>query len=418
MSIQAVRGTRDIFGPEMTAWHRAEQIFRDVTNAYAYEEFRTPIFENTELFKRGVGEETDIVGKEMYTFEDRGGDSLTLRPEMTAPIVRAMLEHGLLRHQPVSRIWYAGPQFRYDRPQKGRYRQFHQFGAECIGSAHPESDAEIIMLCYDVLRRVGITGFSLEINTLGTADVRRAYREALVAYLTRHEAQLSADSQRRLHANPLRVLDSKDERDRAIVAEAPSILDVLDEASDAHFRAVLSMLDIAGVPYTVNPILVRGLDYYSHTVFEFTTNALGTQNAIGGGGRYDPLFAMLGGGATPAVGFSVGIERLLLLLEAEQGGWQEPPLDGVYLAAIGDAARVPVHTIALRLRRTGLHVVTDLLRRSVKAQLKDANRERVQWTVVIGDDELLNETAVVKNMESGAQETIPQADLASYLGSR
>ncbi len=416
MSIQAVRGTRDIFGPEMGAWHRAEDIFRRVTTAYSYEEFRTPMFESTELFKRGVGEETDIVGKEMYTFEDRGGDSLTLRPEMTAPIVRAMLEHGLLRHQPVSRIWYAGPQFRYDRPQKGRYRQFHQFGAECIGSAHPESDAEVIMLCHDVLRMVGITGFTLEINTLGSADVRRRYREALVAYLTTHADALSADSQRRLSTNPLRVLDSKDERDRAIVADAPSIMDVLDDASREHFNAVLMLLDVAGVPYTVNPILVRGLDYYSHTVFEFTTTSLGTQNAIGGGGRYDPLFTMLGGGDTPAVGFSIGIERLLLLLEAEQGGWQEPPFDGVYLAAIGDAARLPVQTIAIRLRRHGIRVVTDLLRRSVKGQLKDANRARVRWSVMIGDEELAAQTAVVKDMESGEQQTIPQADLASFLG--
>ncbi len=415
MNMQAVRGTRDVFGPEMDAWHRAEQIFRDVSSAYAYKEIRTPIFESTDLFKRGVGEETDIVGKEMYTFEDRGGDSLTLRPEMTAPIVRCVLEHSLLRHNPVMRYWYAGPQFRYDRPQKGRYRQFHQYGAECIGSAHPESEAEIITLCSDVIRTIGCTNVVLEINTLGTAEVRAAYRQRLVEYLAAHEGELSVDSRRRMQTNPLRVLDSKDEADRNVVVSAPSILDMLDEESANHFRTVLALLDVSGIPYSVNPRLVRGLDYYSHTVFEFTTNALGTQNAIGGGGRYDPLFAMIGGTPTPAVGFSIGIERLLLLLEQEQGGPQESEPGGVYLAAIGDAARLPVHAIATRLRRAGLHVYTDLLRRSVKSQMKDANREHVRFTVMIGDDELADSTAVVKNMQSGEQLRVQQTDLERYL---
>lgn len=415
MSLQAVRGTRDIFGPEMTAWHRAEQIFRDVANAFAYSEFRTPMFESTELFKRGIGEDTDVVGKEMYTFEDRGGDSLTLRPEMTAPIVRAMIEHSYLRHHPTTRLWYAGPQFRYDRPQKGRYRQFHQFGAECIGSPNPESDVEIILLANEVLQRVGITQYTLELNSLGTADVRLAYRTALVEYLTAHADALSGDSQRRITTNPLRVLDSKEDRDKTIVAGAPLLSSFLDEASASHLAAVRALLDVVGVKYVMNPLLVRGLDYYNHTVFEFTTNELGTQNAIGGGGRYDPLFTMLGGGEVPAVGFSIGIERLLLLLEAEQGGWGEEAVNGVYVCAVGDAALLPVHTIALRLRKRGLHVVTDLMRRSVKAQMKDANRERVRWVVMIGDDELAQGTAVVKNMETGEQQVVHQHELESVL---
>lgn len=416
MSIQAVRGTRDIHGEEMQKWHRAEQVFRDVADAFSYQEYRTPIFEQTELFKRGVGQDTDIVGKEMYTFEDRGGDSLTLRPEMTAPIVRACMEHSLLHHNPIQRLWYAGPQFRYDRPQKGRYRQFHQFGAECIGSPHPEADAEIILLAYEALRRYGVTSFTLEINSLGTSDVRSAYRAALIAFLEQHAGQLSEDSQKRMHANPLRVLDSKDERDKTVVAQAPLLRDYLDDASRAHMEAVLVLLDAAGVPYRVNPYLVRGLDYYNHIVFEFTTDALGTQNAIGGGGRYDPLFSILGGGEQPAVGFSIGIERMILLHDAEHADTAEKPAPhGVYISAIGDQARLPVQIIALRLRRKGVHVVTDLLRRSVKAQMKDANRENVAFCVMIGESELADQTAVVKNMITGEQVTVEQGNIESVV---
>lgn len=416
MSIQAVRGTRDIHGEEMQKWHRAEQVFRDVAHVFSYQEYRTPIFEQAELFKRGVGQDTDIVGKEMYTFEDRGGDSLTLRPEMTAPIVRACMEHSLLHHNPIQRLWYAGPQFRYDRPQKGRYRQFHQFGAECIGSPHPEADAEIILLAYEALRRYGVTSFTLEINSLGTADVRSAYRAALIAFLEQHAGQLSEDSQKRMHANPLRVLDSKDERDKTVVAQAPLLRDYLDDASRAHMEAVLVLLDAAGVPYRVNPYLVRGLDYYNHIVFEFTTDALGTQNAIGGGGRYDPLFSILGGGEQSAVGFSIGIERMILLHDAEHADTAEKPAPhGVYISAIGDQARLPVQIIALRLRRKGVHVVTDLLRRSVKAQMKDANRENVAFSVMIGESELADQTAVVKNMITGEQVTVEQGNIESVV---
>lgn len=417
MSLQAVRGTKDIYGPEMLVWQRAEKIFREVADAFAYEEFRTPVFESTELFKRGVGQDTDIVGKEMYTFDDRGGDSLTLRPEMTAPIVRAMIEHSILRHHPLTKLWYVGPQFRYERPQKGRYRQFHQFGVECIGSAFPESDAEVILIAHEVLTRLGLTNVRLEINTLGSAEVRSAYRAALVTYLQNNSEALSEESRRRIDANPLRVLDSKDQGDKDVIANAPVLRAFLDERSASHYAAVCMLLDVAGVPYVENPLLVRGLDYYCHTVFEFTTTALGSQNAVGGGGRYDPLFAMLGGGDVPATGFSIGIERVVLLLEAEQGAPTEVPLRGVYLCAIGEEARLPVHAVALRLRRRNIHVVTDLMRRSVKAQLKEANRERVRWTAMFGEEELANGTVVVKNMESGEQQTVPQHQLDSLIES-
>lgn len=416
MSIKAIRGTRDIYGDEMRQWHRAEQVFREVTEAFSYSEFRTPIFEQTELFKRGVGQDTDIVGKEMYTFEDRGGDSITLRPEMTAPVVRACIEHSLLHHNPIQRLWYAGPQFRYERPQKGRYRQFHQFGAECIGSPNPEADAEIILLAAETLRRFGVTSYTLELNSLGNASVRAAYRASLIAYLEHNIDRLSEDSRKRMHTNPLRVLDSKDERDAAVIAEAPLLKDYLDEECTAHFNVVLALLDGAGVQYRLNPLLVRGLDYYNHTVFEFTTDALGTQNAIGGGGRYDPLFALVGGSPSPAVGFSIGIERMILLHDvehADQESVQAPR--GVYISAIGDAARLPVQAIALRLRKAGHHVVTDLLRRSVKAQMKDANRENVAFTVMIGDSELAEQTAVVKNMLTGEQTTVAQEQLELVL---
>ena len=413
--IQTVRGMRDLFGPELAEWHRAEDVFRTVSAEFGYEEFRTPMLEHTELFKRGVGLDTDIVGKEMYSFEDRSGDNLTLRPEMTAPIVRAAIEHSLLRHSPVTRIWYCGPLFRHERPQKGRYRQFHQYGAECLGSPNPEGDAEIILLANEILQRIGVKRYTLEINTLGSKESRSAYRRMLVAYLQKHATRLSEDSLRRLETNPLRVLDSKDPLDRPIVDGAPRLADHLDEASRAHLAGVRAILDAAGVAYIVNPHMVRGLDYYSHTVFEFTTDALGSQNAICGGGRYDPLFALIGGTDASAVGFSIGIDRVMLLLEAERTEKRQAPAPDVYLCAIGDAARLPVQLLALRLRRRGFSAVTDLLRRSVKGQMKDADRLRATWTVSIGNDELASGTLVLKHMQTGEQKTIAQTELEAAI---
>ncbi len=413
--IQTVRGMRDLFGAELAEWHRAEEVFRTVSAEFGYGEFRTPMLENTELFRRGVGLHTDIVGKEMYSFEDRSGDNLTLRPEMTAPIVRAAIEHSLLRHSPVTRIWYAGPLFRHERPQKGRYRQFHQYGAECLGSPNPESDAEIILLASEILQRVGVRRYTLEINTLGSPVARKAYRNTLIDYLLSHSSRLSAESLRRIDSNPLRVLDSKDPLDKPIIDAAPRLADHLDAESRTHFAAVLAILDAAGIPYIVNPLMVRGLDYYSHTVFEFVTDALGSQNAICGGGRYDPLFALIGGTDAPAVGFSIGIDRVMLLLETERTEQRNAPSPDVYLCAIGEAARLPVQLLALRLRRRGFSAVTDLLRRTVKGQMKDADRQRVTWTVSIGDDELANGTLVLKNMQTGEQKTIAQTELETAL---
>ena len=416
--MKAVRGMRDVFGEEMATLHRVEQIFRTVSAAFGYHEFRTPMLEHTELFARGVGEGSDIVGKEMYTFLDRGGDSVTMRPEMTAPIVRAAIEHNILRHQPTSRLWYYGPLFRYERPQKGRYRQFHQFGAELLGSPHPEADAEIIMLAYETLRAVGaklIEGVALEINTLGTASTREAYREALVQHFTAHRSALSEDSQRRLDTNPLRILDSKHPDDQSLIADAPALRTYLDVAAHMHFDTVRLLLDAAGIPYTVNDRLVRGLDYYSHTVFEITTTQLGSQNAVCGGGRYDPLFEMVGGTPAPAVGFSIGVERLVLLLEQMEGGLQPPSRAQVAVIALADEARLPAQLVALRLRRDGVSVITDVQRRSAKAQLNAAVKEQAQYAILLGTDELAAGTAMVKNLATASQETVPVERISPYL---
>jgi len=413
--INVVRGMRDIFGTEMHAWHRAEKVFREVSEKFGYQEFRTPIVEHTELFSRGVGQETDIVGKEMYTFMDRGDESLTLRPEMTAPIVRATIEHSLLRHSPITRLWYAGPLFRYERPQKGRYRQFHQYGAECLGSPNPESDTECIMLANEVLREIGVTKYELQINSLGTTEVRAKYRSVLVEYLTKHKESLCADSVRRLDTNPLRVLDSKDPADQSVIVNAPVLLDMLDEESAMHFSTVKALLDSAGIAYKVNTNLVRGLDYYSHTVFEFVTDELGSQNAICGGGRYDPLFEILGGTNVPAVGFSFGIERVLMLLETEQGAPKPLSTVDVYLCAAGDEARLPIQLLALRLRRNGISCVTDIARRSMKGQMKEADRLSAKFTATLGQTELDMENIIVKNMSTGEQKTISIHQLESEL---
>lgn len=413
--ISVLRGMRDVFGQEINAWQHVERVFREVSERFGYQEFRTPIVEHTELFARGVGADTDIVGKEMYTFTDRSDESITLRPEMTAPIVRAAIEHSLLRHSPVTRLWYSGPLFRYERPQKGRYRQFHQYGAECLGSANPESDAECIILAYEVLATIGIKRFELQINSLGNAEVRKIYRETLISYLQSHKNDLSADSLRRLETNPLRVLDSKDAADQSVIKNAPLLIDFLDEASADHFLSVRTLLDVAGIPFTINSNLVRGLDYYTHTVFEFVTDALGTQNAICGGGRYDPLFEILGGTDVPAVGFSVGIERVIMLLEEEQGAAKPLNQLTVYICAAGDEARVPVQLVALRLRRNGISCVTDIARRSMKGQMKEADRLGAQFTATLGKEELDSGTILVKNMSTGEQRAIALEELASNL---
>lgn len=415
-NIQAVRGMRDILPSETPRWQWLEARVRGVLAAYGYQEIRMPVLEMTELFKRSIGEVTDIVEKEMYTFEDRNGDSLTLRPEGTAGCVRAALEHGLLHNQ-TQRLWYQGPMFRHERPQKGRYRQFHQIGVECYGMAGPDIDLETILISARLWRALGIPDLELQINTLGTTEERAAYREQLVAYFEAHAGQLDADSQRRLHSNPLRILDTKNPAMKDLVAAAPSLLEHVGDETRAHFQAICEGLDQAGVAYVTNPRLVRGLDYYSRTVFEWVTDRLGAQGTVCAGGRYDGLVSQLGGRPTPAVGFAMGLERLVAILDDVHG---EPPADqaDAYLVLVGEAAQQLGMTLAERLRDEvpGLRLLSNCGGGSFKAQFKRADRSGAELALVIGDEELSrNEVAVKPLRGGGEQRSIALSALSEFL---
>ncbi|MBK5965119.1 histidine--tRNA ligase [Thiocystis minor] len=413
--IQAIRGMHDILPERIAIWHRIEDTARQVLSGYGYAEIRTPLVEVTDLFKRSIGEVTDIVEKEMYSFEDRNGDSLSLRPEGTASCVRAAIEHGLLV-QP-QRLWYRGPMFRYERPQRGRYRQFHQIGVEAFGLDGPDIDLEMILLTARLWRTLGLNGFRLEINSLGDPDERLAYREQLVAYLGAHADQLDADSCKRLHTNPLRVLDSKNPQTQKIVAAAPSLMDHLGEATRSHFERIRHGLDEAGVDYLVNPRLVRGLDYYNRTVFEWITDDLGAQGTVCAGGRYDGLVEQLGGRSTPAVGFAMGLERLVELLELA-GHAAEPPVDA-YLVAVGDRAQQAAPMLAERLRDAvpALRLMTHCGGGSFKSQFKKADRSGARYALVLGEVELERDVFGVKPLrEEGEQRELGFDELVAFLG--
>lgn len=412
--IQAVRGTKDMLPVNSLNWQYIENKFRETSSSFGYEEIRTPIFEKTEVFARSIGEETDIVNKEMYSFTDKGGESLTLRPEQTAALVRAVVENSLLQQQSQLRLWYFGPYFRYERPQKGRLRQFHQYGAECIGSYNPEADVEVILLADAMIRAIGIKEYTLIINSLGTSGSREEYKKALIEFLLKHKDKLSYDSQRRLETNPLRVLDSKDDADIAILENAPSIIDYLDQESTQHFSVVKDMLDFAGVKYQIQPKLVRGLDYYCHTVFEFQNNALGSQNSLGGGGRYNDLIEELGGKPTPAVGFAFGVERLLLALEALNTLPEAQSKSDIFVITLNPELNKYALKIANDLRKIGYKVSGDLNRRSMKAQFREANKINAKYSIVLGDDEIQQNSVIIKNMNDGSQETVKIEDLNSY----
>ena len=409
----------DILPAETAAWQHLEETLRNVAHAYGYHEIRMPLLEKTELFKRSIGEVTDIVEKEMYTFDDRNGDSLTLRPEGTASCVRACMEHGLLHNQ-TQRLWYSGPMFRHERPQKGRYRQFHQVGVEAFGMAGPDIDAEMIFMTARIWERLGLGGAVLQLNSLGTPQARMAYREALVAYLQIHAGDLDADSRRRLESNPLRILDSKNPDMQALLEAAPSLPEYLDEPSREHFGSLCALLDAAGVRYELNPRLVRGLDYYSKTVFEWVTDQLGAQGTICAGGRYDGLVEYLGGKPVPAVGFAVGLERLLGLLAA--GGVELPEnVPHVYLVLDGEQGerRGMVFAEELRAALPGLRLQANCGGGSFKSQFKRADRSGAGIALVIGDDEAAQQQVVVKPLRSdAAQETVLQKDIAAILGER
>jgi histidyl-tRNA synthetase len=409
-SIQAIRGMHDVLPEESPRWQWVERVFREVSERFGYEEIRPPLVEAAQLYVRSIGESTDIVGKEMYVFTDRAGEELALRPELTAGVVRAVVQHGLLARRSLWRLWYYGAAFRYERPQKGRYRQFHQYGVECIGSPYPESDAEVILLAVAVLRELGIADYRLQLNTLGSPAVRQRYRTALVAYLESVREKLSPESQLRLERNPLRILDSKDERDQALLRSAPLLIEYLDAESREHFEALCRMLQQQGVPFELNPHLVRGLDYYTHTVFEFVSSRLGAQNAFGGGGRYDGLVESFGGPPAPAVGFSFGVERLLLLLP-------ERTPDGAVEIYVARAEVEPEVVLSLleELRRAGYRAVGDLQRRSLKAQLREADRLGARLAIILGRTEWQQRRLVLRDLRNGQQWECPVQELGEHV---
>ena len=414
--VSAPRGVQDILPDESWKWQAVEEIARKVSAAYHFSEIRTPVFEHTELFHRGVGETSDIVNKEMYTFDDRGGRSITLRPEGTAGVVRAVVESSLIAQEGTRlKVFYIGPNFRFERPQAGRLRQHHQFGVEAFGAGEPEQDVECILLQMDFYSRCGVKDLALRVNSLGDRESKQRYREALVAFLTPKKAELSEDSQRRLESNPLRILDSKDPRDIAAAQGVPPALDYLSEKSKAHIERVRALLKDANVPFQLDGSLVRGFDYYTDTLWEVTAGGLGAQNAIGGGGRYDNLVEQLGGRPTPGVGFGSGIERLLLALQAQGVEIPRPDRPLVWLVAHGQAAREANWKLILQLRRQGLICDMDLGDRSVKSQFKVADREKAAFCLITGETELAAGTIVVKNLATGVQTTVPRDQVATQL---
>ncbi|HSC47067.1 MAG TPA: histidine--tRNA ligase [Gammaproteobacteria bacterium] len=416
--IEPVRGMNDILPEAMPRWQRLEHVTREVLESYGYREIRIPIVEKTELFKRSIGDTTDIVEKEMYTFIDRSEESLTLRPEATAGMVRAGLSNGLLYNQ-VQRLWCAGPMFRHERPQKGRYRQFHQINVEAFGLAGPDIDAELILMSARLWRRLGLRdgAVRLQINSLGTPGSRAAYRETLVAYLEKHRGQLDEDSQRRLSTNPLRVLDSKNPAMREVLAAAPSLLDHLDGESRAHFEGLQGFLDGAGVVYTVNPRLVRGLDYYSRTVFEWIIPQAGAQDAVCSGGRYDGLVEHLGGKPTPGIGFALGVERLVALME-DAGSAVPDAQPHVYLVRVGERAERESFRLAegLREKLPALRLQMDCSGGGFGHQLKRADKSGAGFALILGEEEAAAGRATLKPLRGGEQESLDWDALPARLG--
>ena len=406
----------DILPDVSGTWRYLETVVRDIVQSYGYAEIRLPLLEQTELFRRSIGEVTDIVEKEMYTFDDRNGESLTLRPEATASVVRAGITNGLLHNQR-QKLWTTGPMFRYEKPQKGRYRQFYQFDVEALGYDGPDVDAELIIMCARLWRSLGISRLTLEINSLGTPESRAGYRDALVEYFSSVKNKLDEDSIRRLEQNPLRILDSKNPDMQAIVAAAPLMLDFLDEESSEHFQSLKGLLDAAGVAYTVNPRLVRGLDYYSRTVFEWVTDALGSQGAVCSGGRYDGLVEKLGGKPTPAVGWAMGIERFVALYEACGG---EAPADDadVYVVAVGENTLEQAFAIAEQLRDevAGIKVELNLGGGSFKSQLKRADKSNAAFALILGEQEIVEKRVGLKPLRSTEdQSSVAFDDLPATL---
>ncbi len=404
MNIKGIRGFKDILPGETEKWLHVEREARRIFKLFGFSEMRIPLLERTELFARSIGEATDIVGKEMYTFTDRDGESLTLRPEATASIMRVYLEHGLFAKEPVGKYYFIGPMFRHERPQKGRYRQFHQIDAEILGVLEPQADAEILIMLIRFLEALEVPYLSLQLNSLGCPACRKPYKTEIQKFLQTRKGTLCEDCQRRLETNPLRIFDCKKEECQNALTDAPVVLDFLDDGCQGHFEEVKGLLGDLGISYALNPRMVRGLDYYTRTAFEVVAGDLGAQNAVAGGGRYDGLAKDIGGPAVPGIGFAIGIERLILLLDAEKDFGAYPDL---FLATLGDKAKRRGFSLAQELRRSGLQVESDYEGKSLKSQMRKADKFKAAFVLILGEDELAKGHATLRNMATKEQEEIP-----------
>ena len=415
MNINAPRGTKDILPAQIASWRFIENNIRDICRRYGYEEIRTPIFEYTELFQRGIGEGTDVVDKEMYTFEDRGGRSITLRPENTASAVRAYLQNKLFADKSLVKLFYIGSMFRYDRPQAGRLREFHQFGIEALGEKNPAVDAEVILLAVDFLKSLGLNDLNLKINTVGCPKCRPVYRQKLQHFFSDKLDELCHDCQTRFDKNPMRILDCKTDHDKDFMQDAPKIKDCLCDECREHFDSVQKLLKAAGIDFTIDDRLVRGLDYYTKTAFEIQYPPLGAQSAVAGGGRYDGLIEEIGGTSTPAVGFAAGIERILNALEMQGLLPSSEAKSDVFLVAVGDEAETLAFELLTKFRRAGLTASMDFAKRSMKAQMKQAGKSNAKFALIIGEDEVKNNTVTVKNLTDSEQQNMALDDVIGFI---
>ncbi|MBI5021953.1 MAG: histidine--tRNA ligase [Ignavibacteriales bacterium] len=418
MKFKSIKGTKDTLPDEIYRWQFVEQTIRSVMHAYNYREIRTPIFEETSLFARGIGELTDIVGKEMYTFQDRGGTMLTLKPEMTAAVMRAYVQHNLGEQQPMTKVYYISPMFRQERPQAGRMRQFHQFGAEAIGSQSPASDAEVISLSAEIYRKLGVNNFDVRINSVGCEQCRPAYKQKLQSFLQNILEKLSEESQKRFGQNPLRILDSKNESDIELTKTAPLIKDFLCTECSDHFEELQRILKLLEVPISIDGRIVRGLDYYTKTAYEIVSSDLGSQDALAGGGRYDLLVKEIGGKHTPSVGFAAGIERLIMAMEKQNSDFGINLYPDIFIAAADDNGRSWAIETAMKLRKIGISAEIDLLNRSLKAQMREADRQQAKFVIVAGSAEIKEQIVHVKNMATGEQSKISIPDLITHFQNR
>ena len=400
--IRSVKGTQDILPDQSSRWQDLELTIQKIMDRYGYKEIRTPAFENTEVFLRGVGQETDIVSKEMYSWTDQGGNNLTLKPELTAPVVRSFIQHNLGQINSINKLYYIDSLFRRERPQKGRYREFHQFGVEVFGSEYPEVDVEVIALAMYVFNNMGLENLTLNLNSIGSPECRKNYRDAIKDFLEPHFDDLSKTSQERYNNNPLRILDSKSPDEKELLKGAPDISDYWTSDDKSHFDEVCNLLKKIKIDYQLSPNLVRGLDYYTRTTFEITSNELGAQNAICGGGRYDELVENLGGKPTPGIGFAAGIERLLLASQSEH----KPENIQIYIVGIGDSVRASLITLAENLRKNNFKTSFDYLRRSMKAQMREANKLGARYAIILGEDELKDKSVIIKDLSTSDQEKI------------